>query len=300
MWQSLNVLHTKNYQQLCNRLMLSKKLVSIRAKLLKLPMIEHARSSSQLEDNGSWRYHKERYSKDAPERSRSCNGFKKPFSKRLNVGVIFNHGSKNDLNTRGRVNLLLAKLRDAGLTDVCITEESYRQMDKHTSALAFGEDIERKTQSLGNPGLVILYSERPLSPSRYAAFKRSMDLTKRRASVCLVVDENFSSKICGVAAKINAKLCNSYNHMVDLHADERCSLEDTMILGASLRHPDNGACNGAPSVISLVSCHAGRARTQDDFGLVWGSFSLQTSHSAALRKETSIEVSSYTPELVTS
>lgn len=268
-------------------------MVRLQAGILPLPTIVHGIDGNQAGMHANRDPVNASKKPVAATETGACDRFKRPYAKPFSIGVIYEEGSNDDVLMKRRVAQLLDKLRQVGLQPRPLGESNYATLPRRSSAAALAANLELAVDALEHIDVVMLYSERKFPALHYAAFKRIMDLSRARVSVCLLADRdcNYAARVCGVAAKINAKLNKSYNHKVDLHDDQAFDFASTMILGASLRHPDGQSSPGTPSIVALVSCQSGKTPDENDFGHYRGSIDLQTSHSASARNGRATEVS---------
>lgn len=198
---------------------------------------------------------------------------------------------------KDRLSMLTDKLRQFGLSPIPVTACNFQVLRKSATMTETHKSFAEATDSLGSPDVVVYYSCRRLSASRYAMFKSFMDLHKSQLSACLldIPGSSFPSKVCGVAAKLNAKFKQSYNHKINLHHNGKVLetiLDDTLIVGARLSHPDTHySLLTTPSIVSVVSCQPGKLAGVDDYCHYNGSVGLQRSHSSQEREYESKEVS---------
>lgn len=267
-------------------------MLHIRAKTLALPDIQHGKTVTKLAERGNWGFSDKLNIKKEPKEKPAYHKFRKPFPHRLSVGVIFSRPRPNRIVPHDHLEKLLHKLSQAGLNTPTFQELEYKVLSDYSrSAATVTRELETIADELGPKDLIILYSDtgKKIAPSLYAAFKRTMDLSKARVSVCLRAENEsrLAENLCGIAAKINAKLSQSYNHTVKLRTDDRVSVDDTMILGATVLHPVR---SGAPSIVSLVSCDSGKGGEIDEFCHYRGTIGLQMLHSADEYGERPVQV----------
>ena len=265
-----------------NELKVAPCLVNIGARILATPSLKHATQFINVDGRSKWS-HPKQDSENIP-----LDTFRKPYAVRsFRVGVLYDDDCTDRLLMEGRLALLISKLRQYGLQPSDLTRDSFKLVHSRSTTHDLSSAFDTTSDALGNPEVLVLYSSRRIAPARYAAFKHFSDLQKSRISICIIAQggDSFSKKLCGVAAKLNAKLRDSYNHGINLRKGIKSKvLDETLIIGASLSHPDiTRALKGTPSIVSVVGCqpsttNAGYEPRFDVFCHYHGSVSLQGSH----------------------
>jgi hypothetical protein len=235
-------------------------------------MIEYGAKSAPVSNQGSWSLQEASKATADHIQIEVSNVLDKPYTRPFTIGVIYNDPKIDFSLMKGRLTILTDKLRQFGLAPAAMTARNFQVLRRSITMTETHKSFEEVTDSLGNPDVVVYYSTCRLPSSRYAAFKSFMDLHKSQLSACLldIPGSSFPSKVCGVAAKLNAKFKQSYNHKINLRHNVSKAmkrvLDDALIGGARLSHPDiHHSLLTTPSIVPVVSCGPGKLAGVDEY-----------------------------------